>query len=252
MAGPVLAQLDDATDDPLDPALFLVERLIAQLPPGSATDAVRALAPLAAAYVMGELDTIAPRLAPGLRAIAGALRRTARDMTLVERWQLADRGATRAVTGLALGDDAHVRAFADRGVADPEIAIDAREVGSTLVIDAHDLALPYGSMLALALDDAAPPGGLPALVDCDKLATTVTSALGIAAPSIVRAACVAAIDTLASDLVHELAALDQAPAALQVSGSATFTSFGGAAITSGIWSGALAEQRLQVGAFASE
>src|ERR1700744_4679610 len=69
-ADALVAELDDAPDSPGDPAPFLCDRLVAELPAGWQADASGVADPVRAPYLEPELDSVAPDFSDGIRALA--------------------------------------------------------------------------------------------------------------------------------------------------------------------------------------
>lgn len=194
----VLVELAGATDGPDDPSRFLVDRLVARLPEGQAQVVAAAVAPYVAAYVQQRIDSFAPELAPGLRALADGVHRLARRFgttgTLhVEAQMGIDTPpalhATHTFTGF-VADDVVV-AFAPLGMADlsahttaalvpasttepappmspprdPSGVPEGAERVERLAIGEHAVAFPYGALLRLGVDRAVVPQTVPGARD---------------------------------------------------------------------------------------
>jgi hypothetical protein len=69
----VLAALAEATAGPDAPSRYLVDLVVSRLPDGDVRWVAQFLAPSIAAYLQTHVDDIAPRLAPGVRALAAGL-----------------------------------------------------------------------------------------------------------------------------------------------------------------------------------
>lgn len=245
----LLDELADATDDPDDPGRFLVEQLVAAIPDVQLRELAQELEPVVAAAVQGELSAIAPKLAPGIVAIARGFERDARVISTRELWRVQLGGAVdRVVTGVSF-DGVDV-AFADAGMADLLAAarVDL-ERGGALVIADHAMALPYGAILRLALDRAVIPHAVPgagnlaqalaALVDCQQLGVRVQAAIGFGPVAVYTAACHIALTEAADRFYARLGAI--APSGLDTTGTARGYDRDGDGtmdeIGAGLWSG---------------
>jgi hypothetical protein len=226
----VLAELASATDSPDDPARYLVDRMIAGMPEGTWKAVATGLAAYVAPYIQAEIDRIAPRFAPGIRAISSGLGAIARHITTIERLTIASNGtATRAVVGLQLANTPVD--FAAGGTADA-LAISHATINTSgeLALASHELGLPYGQMLRLGLDRAViPPIDLDAgdlaqalrdLVDCHQLGLTFAAHASVGSASFYETACGAGMTALASEIYGRLAAIDTSTFELDVSGTA--------------------------------
>jgi hypothetical protein len=226
----ILAELAEATDAPDDPSRYLVDHMVAKLPDGTWKAIATGLAGYVAPYIQVELDRIAPRFAPGIRQLVLGLDAVARHMTTIERVIVAPDGlATRALIGLRL---ANTPCDLASGGAPDALAITRAAIDGegTLVLATHRMQLPYGEMLRLGLDRAViPPVDLAAgnladalrdLVDCHQLGAVFAEHAGIGSPRLYETACSAAMLGLASEVYEKLAAIDDAPFELNVSGTA--------------------------------
>ncbi|HSR96175.1 MAG TPA: hypothetical protein VLM79_03850 [Kofleriaceae bacterium] len=256
-AAPLVAMLTAATDGPDDPARFLVDRMIATLPEGSVKSLAERLSPYVAAYLSARLVELAPRLAPGLDAMAVGLVRIATHLGTVETLRIdAGGAATRTISGarFELGGSAVTVRFADAGLPDViaplHVALD--ETGH-LRLSEHAHPLPYGALLQLGLDRAVAvsveptardlAGALSALVDCERLGALVADRVGLGSAALYTAACRAAMTAVASEVGDRIAAIDDGGLGLDVSGTATGLDADGDGtmdeLRGGSWSGSL-------------
>ena len=249
----VLSELTSATNSPDDPARYLVDHMVAAMPDGTWKAIATGLAGYVAPYVEVEIDRIAPRFAPGIRALVAGLDAIAHHVTTLERLSIsADGTTTRALVGLQLANTPVD--FAAGGAAD-SLAISRAAIDSTgtLSIATHRLSFPYGEMLRLGLDRAViPPIDLSAgdlatalrdLVDCHQLGVTFAAHAGFGTATMYETACNAGMTALASEVYDRLAAIDTASSfELDVSGTATGIDKDGDRgmdlITNGTWVGA--------------
>lgn len=257
MAAPVIATLTAATDGPDDPTRYLVDRMIATLPDGPVKTLATQAAPYVAAYLNQRLTEFAPRLPAGIHGIADGLSRIAGHLGTTETLQIDGSGAAiRTITGARFDVGAvpiTVR-FADAGLADivagTHVVLDA---AGHVTIGDHAYGLPYGALLRLGLDRAVVAGVAPtardlasalaALVDCDRLGALIADRVGLGSPALYSAACQAGMTLIASELDAHLAAIDDAPLALELTGSADGVDLDGDGtmdeLRAGTWSGAL-------------
>jgi len=229
---PVLATLTEATDGPDDPTRYLIDHMIATLPDGAVKSIALGAAPYLAAYVQARIGEVAPRLAPGLAALANGLTRVATHVGTTETLRVDGAGnALRTITGVRfmVGDTPIVARFADHGL--PDIPVTTKvtlDAAGHVTLAAHSHPLPYGALLRLGLDRAVVPsveptahdlaGALAALVDCDALGAMVGDRLGAGLATLYVTACATAMTTLASELDARLA--EVADITLTVAGAA--------------------------------
>lgn len=257
VAAPVIATLTAATDGPDDPARYLVDRMIATLPDGPVKTVATQAAPYLAAYLNQRLSDIAPRFVAGIHALADGVSRIAGHLGTIETLQIDGSGAAiRTVTGarFEVGAAPITVRFADAGLADiavgTHIALDST---GHVMIGAHAHGLPYGALLRLGLDRAVVAGveptarnlasALAALVDCDRLGALVADRIGLGPPTLYRAACRAGMTVIASEIDAHIAAIDDTPLALELTGSADGIDLDGDGsmdeLRAGTWSGSL-------------
>src|SRR5580698_815268 len=96
-ADALVAELTDATDSPDDPAQFLCDRLVAELPASW-----QSIAAGVAPYLETEIDNVAPDFSDGIRALAAGLGDLAHHVQTTESLVVQPGGyATRTITGVA-------------------------------------------------------------------------------------------------------------------------------------------------------
>lgn len=233
-AAPVLATLVAATDGPDDPSRYLIDRMIMTLPDGPVHTLAADAAPYLAAYLNDKLAEVAPRFAAGIDGLADGLSRIASRVGTIETWQVDPSGtAIRTITGVRfqLGVQPIVVTLADNGLADISISVPVTmDATGQLALGPHAHPLPYGALLRLGLDRAVVAsvvptahdlaGALTTLVDCDRLGALVADRIGLGSPSPYRAACRAAMIAIASEVYDRIAAIDDTPLTLELTGTA--------------------------------
>ncbi|MDX2088919.1 MAG: hypothetical protein SFX73_13765 [Kofleriaceae bacterium] len=233
-ARPLLAFVQGATRGADDPMRYVLDRLVAELPDGSPRTIAELTVPFVAAYLDERLAEVAPRFAPGLHAIADGITRVATHVELAESFVVDKSGAAvRTVRGARfdIAPLAPVLAFADHGIADVAAATRfALDREGALAIERHTIELRHGALVRLGLDRAVIPTvepratdlgtALAVLVDCDRVGELVADTLGIGAPALFGTACDAGMAALADEVYGQIAALDEVPLVLELTGSA--------------------------------
>ncbi|HEY4176251.1 MAG TPA: hypothetical protein VGM90_05450 [Kofleriaceae bacterium] len=250
-AAELLGTLTDATDNPDDPAHYLVDRMVAMMPEGAPKAYASGLAAYVAPYIQIQIDRVAPKFSPGIRTIVQELDQIGRQFATLEELHINyDGTATRTVTGLALGSASVELSPANRidatGTTRATVDLDG-----TVKLDEHQLQLPYGEILTLALDRAVIPSMdmnatdladvLRDLVDCDALGEIFADKAGIGSPQLYSTACQGAMLGLASEVYARLHAIDDMPFSIDVAGAALGVDWNGDAtmdeLRSGTWTG---------------
>ena len=257
-AATVIEALDRAA---ADPSRFLLDRMIARLPAGPTRTVAMLAVPYVAAYLDVKLVEIAPKLAPGLQALASGFARIASHLQLLEAWQIDPSGdAVRTVPGVRFDvGPPTTLVFAAHGLADLA-AVTRVELDSTghLAIPRHALALRYGAIVRAGLDEVVAPSADPtahdvasalsALVDCTRLGAAVADRVGLGTPALYSSACVAAMVAVAAELDEHVVAIDASPLVLELAGTGTGLDqdYDGTmdAIHDGRWTGAAGGQAL--------
>lgn len=264
----ILADVRAATDDPDDPARFLVDRLIAQLADGRTKTIATDLAPFLAAYLDARLAETSPRLLPGMHAVSDALARFSQEIDPIEELRIVPRNATGsavpqggagdhaaalAITGLRIGKLDVPLALG--GIAEPAVDTHVTYAAGALMLAEHELSLPYSRLVRLALDRGIIPAvdphaaDLPTLlvdlVDCDHVGATMAEGIGVGPASLYADACVVALRAVAAEWYEHLDALDDMTVDLVVSGDARALDLDRDghldAIANGIWMGSLGD-----------
>jgi len=250
-ADALVAELQDATDGPDDPAQFLCDRLVAALPSGWQAIAAGVADDVVAPYLETELDAVAPSFANGIRSLAAGVGDLAHHAQTIETLEVQPSGyATRTITGVAYG--ATTIDFASDGISDAIATTTVTlDVAGNLQLAEHRIALPYGRLLRLGFDRQVIPnvdlsatdlaGALRDLVDCAQLGALFAEKVGVGTANMYEVACNAGMAALAADIYNQFAAIDAAPMEFAVAGTALGVDIDGDGtmdeIENGLWSG---------------
>jgi hypothetical protein len=229
--GDIARLVVDATDDPDDPARFIVDTLIARVSDPQIVAALHAVEPIVIGFVAERLQSIAPQLVARLRALGAAVDRASRHFGTVEDLDIA--ATARASHDLrSVRVDGVEVALRDHGIADA-IAVNVPvSIDPTfgVTIRSHELALPYGRLLHVVLDAAIVPSVDPAAhgvydflrdaIDCAALGSAVSDALGLDVPAVFESACTSGLVEMSSVVYAHLDAIADAPLVLSLSGTA--------------------------------
>lgn len=187
--GKVLDLLRDLSDGSDDPGRFLVDQVIERIPtPLNWT--IKPVAPLAGREVNEVIYDLVPRLADEAKILADTLSGAARRFQLVSRLDVGIDASGR-LTGthtiervvFALGDHRLELTRAELGEEATPVAarIAVRRVSDALIIPAHRLKLPIGTVLQRALERVALPAIASGLADMAELAARWFSCAAVVA-----------------------------------------------------------------------
>ena len=256
-ADPVIDALTAATDGPDDPTRYLLDRMIQTLPEGTVKTIASQAAPFVAAYLNGRLGEVAPGFVAGIDTMAGGLSRIAGRFSTTETLVIdGDGAAIRTITGVRFDVTAApvTVGFAEVGLADITVGTHvALDGAGRLAIGDHACSLPYGAVLRIGLDHAVIPvveptvrdlsSALGLLVDCSRLGMLVADRIGLGSSALYGTACRTAMTAVAGELYARLAAIDDTPLALELTGTADGVDLDGDGtmdeLRAGMWSGSL-------------
>jgi len=227
--GAVVNGLIAMTDDPDDPAHWMLTQVINQLPDGFFKDLLVASEPFVAGEVNAQLINIAPGLVDALLDVGHLVADIAKNFGLGET--LAVTTSTDNIYGgvltvdafeLTLGGSPHEIKFIDHDIA----AIQATNLPVTLdatkrlSLGRHQFPIAYGTVVRIALDEAIIPAIDPAahdldqllagLVDCQALGQQIADSLGFGGAAIYAGACTLGLNAAADALYDQIAGLDAA------------------------------------------
>jgi hypothetical protein len=207
-AGDVVNGFINATDGGDDPAHWILDQLIAQLPDGSFKSFLQGATPFVAGYLNDRLLDIAPDFVVKIRDIGNKFGQAARHFGTLETLDIPANGmATHSVTGVKFTIDniELAYAFKDYQIKDvtvPNVGVTMDKYGKLTIAD-HKVPLSYGKVMRLAMDEVIIPlvdptatnleDVLKDLVDCHMVGQYIYDAVGIGSPSTFEAACTAGL-----------------------------------------------------------
>lgn len=231
--GNVVNTILDMTDDPYDPATWVLDQID--------NDTINTFRPVIEPVLYDLIQNQAPNLVLDLLEMADHLGDVTRQCGIVSELQVTgdiDAGytAVHTITGFAFEIDGQRTDFylAELGAEDVVIngvAIDYDADGARLAIGSHDIALPYGGMLALALEDVIIPlidpnayslhDLLQNAIDCTEFGYQVADALGFGSPATYESACETGLAAASDYAMDQVLNIDEvAPVVFQVEGEA--------------------------------
>ncbi len=250
------------TDDPNDPAHWMLTQVINQLPNGFFKDLLVASEPFVAGEVNAQLISIAPGLVETLLDVGHLVADIAKNFGLGETLNIStalDGIYAGAITIDALelkidGVD-HEYKFVDHDIA----IINATNLPVTLDITKklslgrHAFPISYGHVIRIGLDEAIIPaidpdahdlnGLLAGIVDCGALGQQIADALGFGGAAIYAGACTLGLDAAANAMYDQIAGIDSSALDFDMAGiSATVDADGDYDVDrleNGVWTGTL-------------
>ncbi|HEY4239416.1 MAG TPA: hypothetical protein VGM88_06345 [Kofleriaceae bacterium] len=217
--GTVVNELISATDDPDDPTAYIVDKLIAALPDGTIKDYAQQYSGFVTGYLNDRLEEVAPQFVDTIIQVGDKFGQVAKGFGLLETLAIDTSGnAVITVTGVHFKiDNIDLEyAFSDYGLNDVTVDGVNASIDTTgkLTISNHALALQYGQMLHLAMDEAIIPLIDPSAanlsdllhdeVDCQSVGEYVYDALDFGSASTYETACTAGLSAMATLVYSEI------------------------------------------------
>lgn len=240
--GTVVNTIIAATDDSNDPVLFIYDQVIAGLPEGAIKNALRGAGPLVTGYLNERLLDIAPDFAVRMLTLANQFGDMAKNFGTVSRLEVVQGPDGYVSKHITTGVEFKVKSgaqllelelpFADYGMSDIRVenVPVALETSGKLVIRSHAVALSFGRVLRLGVDEMLIPliddesANLSqlfrALIDCHQVGLAVYDALGLGSVGAFEAACTAGLTTGANFVYQKIAEIDANALELTLEGSA--------------------------------
>jgi hypothetical protein len=234
-AGDVVNAFIAATDNGDDPAHWILDQLVAQLPDGTFKNIVSAAIPFVSGYLNDRLLEIAPDFVVTIRDIGNKFGQAARHFGTLETLDVPAGGmATHTVNGVVFNvDQIELQyKFSDYQLQDvqvPNVGVQIDQTGK-LTIAEHKIPLSYGKVMRIALDEVIIPlvdpsatnleDILKGLVNCHNVGQYAYDAIGIGSPSTFEAACNGGLHAGAQAIYSQIAKIDQSALELDVNGLA--------------------------------
>jgi hypothetical protein len=239
-AGEVVNTIIAMTDDTNDPALWLVDQVIAAIPDGWSTTPLKYALKQAKPLIVGPLNNLILDNVDFLGTavqVANNFGQMATDFGVSQTLEVTGTPSAYASKLTVVGAHFSIdgvesdHAFADHGV--PEIVAD--QVGVTLAtgklgIGDHQFALSYGTVLRLGLDAAIIPMFEPgahnlhelfaAWLNCAWIGRAIADAIPSGTASDYAGYCTSALNRAASSLYSKIATVDGVALTFGLSGTA--------------------------------
>lgn len=234
-AGTVVNTFIDATDSPDDPSRWILDQLIKQLPDGSVKNAVQGAVPLVSGYLNDRLLQVAPNFVVKFRDMGNKFGQAAHNFGTIETLDVPASGpSSTTINGVQFTVDQIELAFMFKDYNLPEVAVPNLDVQvdqtGKLTIGEHKVALSYGKVMRIALDEVVIPlvdptatnleDVLKHLINCQKVGIYVYEKVGIGAPSTFEGACTAGLKAGAAAIYGNIARVDSAALEFGIQGLA--------------------------------
>jgi hypothetical protein len=252
----------EMTDDPYDPATWLIDTILAEWDGGFIEDIVEGARPSLDRWMHEEMMERAPDLVAQLVEVGDQFGQVARAFGVNSTLEVAgDSGDGLSATHTAMGyhftiNGAEQAWTLDQLERDP-VAVEGVGVefdGRRMSLSEHSIPLQYGGFLAMVLDDVIIPAVNPSasdlgdlfqtLVDCDAIGARVYAELEIGNAGLYAGLCETGLETGAGFIMDKLVSIDEeAQVRLIISGSANAADQTGDrridTLTGGEWAGAI-------------
>jgi hypothetical protein len=237
-AGDVLNEIIAATDGGDDPARYLVDKVLAQLPNGALKDALGGAVPFVSDYLNDRLISLAPEFVPQVIKIGNSLGEATKNFGTIS--ELNVTGAANALSAVHTVSGVQFKIegtelpfmFADYNTANVVtngvgIVLDQ---GGKVTIASHKVPLSFGKVMRIALDEAVIPLVDPSarnlnevfanLVNCQRVGQSIADALGVNAPTAFENACKTGLNLAAGAIYSKIEAIDASALEFQMTGTA--------------------------------
>ena len=250
------------TDDPNDPAHWMLTQVINQLPDGIFKDLLVASEPFVATEVNAQLINIAPGLVEALLDVGHLVADIAKNFGLGETLTVSSQpdgiyGGAITIDALELEIDGvdHEYKFVDHDIeiitaTGLPVTLD---ITRKLSLGRHQFPLAYGHVIRIGLDEAIIPALDPnahnlnqllaGMVDCGALGQQIADALGFGGAAIYAGACTLGLDAAADAMYAQIANIDSSALDFDMSGASATVDLDGDydvdRLENGVWTGTL-------------
>ena len=241
-AGDMINGLIEMTDDPYDPATYVLDLLVANLDMGIAEDLINAARPALDGIVNDLILSYSPDFVMTILDIGDKLGQITRqfgvistlDVEVIDSIEGGELSATHVVTGVRFDIDDTIYSFSMADLGEENIVIEGvpfrMEAETKVVVGEHSFPLSYGSMIMMALNEVIIPMVDPTasnlydvfegLVDCYSVGVQISNSLGFGSPSLYEGACEIGLAAASSEIENQIRGIDGEGLLLTISGDA--------------------------------
>ncbi len=252
----------EMTDDPNDPATWLIDTILEEWDGGFLEDIVEGARPALDGWVHDEMMEHAPDLVAQIVEVGDRFGQVTREFGINSTLEVAgDSGDGLSATHTAMGYHFRINGTEhaytlDQLERDP-VAVEGVGVefdGSRMALSEHSIPLQYGGFLAMVLDDVIIPEVNPnasdlgdlflSLVNCAAVGQRIYDELELASPGVYEGLCEMGLETGAGYVMNKLVSIDEeAQVRMIINGSARASDASGDrridTLSGGEWAGAI-------------
>lgn len=242
-AGDIINGFIEMTDDPYDPATFILDLVIEEMDVGFIEDLLDAARPALDGILNDLILSSSPDFVTKLLDIGDKLGQITRNFGLQSTLKVEvvggiegdDLGATHTITGVNLKVDGIVYKYTMPELSMTNIVV--TQVGfrinageTKVTVDEHSFPLSYGSVIMVALNEIIIPlvdpfasnleELLSNLVDCYAVGFELADFIGFGSPGLYEGACEIGISAAASEIENQIRAIDDEALVLSIHGDA--------------------------------
>lgn len=241
-AGDIINAFIEMTDDPYDPATYILDFLADEIGSGFIEDLLDAMRPALDGILNDLILSYSPDFITKILDIGDKLGQVTRNFGLSSTLKVEvvggiegdDLGATHTITGVVLKIDGVDYNYTMSELSMTNIVVTQvgfrMESENKVYIDEHSFPLSYGNVIMVALNEIIIPlvdpfasnleELLSNLVDCYAVGLEVADFIGFGSPGLYEGACEIGIAAAASELENQIRAIDDEALILTIHGDA--------------------------------
>lgn len=238
-AGDVINTFIEMTDDPQDPATWVLDQLVDNIDSGIVQDFINGARPALDVILNEVLLSTTPDIVADLIEMGDAFGQIARNFGTGSELRVTATNdvdnallAQHVMTDLifTIDGDSYPYPFADMGMANPTAQVPFSYTANRFTLGAHDFPLSYGSILMVALEQIIIPlindsatdleSLLTNLVDCAAIGDAVSDYLGFGSSGLYEGGCLLGLEAAAGYVEDQILSLDSSAMVLGINGSA--------------------------------
>ncbi len=238
-AGTVINTFIDMTDDPNDPATWVLDQVVASISNSTVRDFINSARPTLDLILNELLIELSPDIVGQLVDVGDAFGQIARKFGTISTLRVSESndadGALAALHLLTelvftIDGDHFPYPLADMGVPAPSAEVPFSYNATRFTVGAHAFPMSYGTILMVALEQIIIPLVDPSansldallvnLVDCEAVGAAVADYIGFGTAGLYEGACALGISGAATAIEEQIRSLDDAAMILGISGDA--------------------------------